>query len=244
MERVIISAPFGNYLTFPGCTSTIGTFTAEQRRGRWWKVATTLRYNWRQQSWINKLGLRNPGIASLYWGEASEGLVSIHGFTMAEWMKLAVGCVAIAVSGIELNLSCPNVADSLLPLATVDYLRQNTAGNCQLVAKLAPVDWMKFAVPLKRAGVHTFHLCNTIPTPGGGISGKPLKQYSLWAIREFRQKWGSDVTLIGGGGITNEDDVRDYKQAGADHIALGSCLFNPMNWFKVKRFVEIMNDRA
>ena len=70
------------------------------------------------------------------------------------------------------------------------------------------------------------------------ISGKPLKQYSLWAVGDLRQKYGSDVALIGGGGVTDTTDVVDYLKVGADHVAIASVLFNPFNWRKVKWFVE------
>lgn len=87
-------------------------------------------------------------------------------------------------------------------------------------------------------GIRYFHLCNTLPTPKGGMSGKVLKPYSLQAIEEFR-KW-KDVKLIGGGGITSLKDVEDYIQAGADHVSVASMLFNPLNWLKLKNFVEYL----
>jgi dihydroorotate dehydrogenase len=234
LHKLIVSAPFGNYLTFPNCTSTIGTFTAEARPGRLWKVLSTVRYNRRQQSWINKIGLRNPGIRSLKCAGGTNGkIVSIHGFSEADWKFLAICCLKAGYGTVEFNLSCPNVPGVSVAEALPSIGRLFDCGRT-VIAKLPPVRWMNYAKPLYAAGVRIFHLCNTIPTPGGGISGKPLMQFSLWAIQDFRDRWGNDVTLIGGGGVTSLADVQTYWDAGADHVAIGSMLFNPLNWRSVR----------
>lgn len=243
IEPLIISAPFGNYLKFAGCTSTLGTFTLLPRGGlayRLWRCALTLRYDRRTKSWINRLGLPNPGLDSLPGRDLSASIVSIHGFSGADWELLAgrvsflSGCLAV-----EMNLSCPNVADDpdFLSGAVLAASRLAEAG-VRVIVKLPPVRWMDLAIPLfYDGGVRCFHCCNTIPTPGGGLSGKPSKQYSLWAIRDSRRRFAQDVMLIGGGGITCEDDVREYRRAGADHVAIASALLNPFNWRKVPRLL-------
>jgi len=89
MEQVrplIISAPFGNYIQPPGATPTLGTFTLADRPGRVRRVLATVRYYRRLGAWVNKIGLRNPGIDWLVQRVESDGinvadkLVSIHGF--------------------------------------------------------------------------------------------------------------------------------------------------------------------
>jgi len=47
--------------------------------------------------------------------------------------------------------------------------------------------------------------------------------------------------IIGGGGITHLDDVKDYQSAGATHFAVGSVLFNPFNWRRIKAIARIIN---
>lgn len=243
LERVIISAPFGNYLTFPGVTSTLGSFTRAKRGGvprRIWRMLTTVRYYRRPQSWINRLGLPNPGIDAIRARRLPvEGkIISLYGFNKADWNALIFA--ACHYSHLELNLSCPNVEHTQVVedvLATVSLFPRDV-----FIAKLPPLDWFALANPLYDAGIRTFHLCNTIQTPGGGLSGKVLKQYSLWAIREFRQKWGTKVRLIGGGGITSCLDIADYFKAGADHIALGSTLLNPFNHDKIPLFAAVAWD--
>jgi dihydroorotate dehydrogenase len=77
-------------------------------------------------------------------------------------------------------------------------------------------------------GITTFHLCNTIPSPKGGISGYPLQEISLKAVKSAREEFGDTITIIGGGGIYTIDDVKKYIEAGADHLSLSTVLFNPI----------------
>jgi dihydroorotate dehydrogenase len=241
---LIISAPLGNYLSFAGCTSTLGTFTLRRRGGpfyRLWRCAWTLRYSWRLRGWINKLGLPNPGIDSLAGRDLSDVIVSVHGLDAGEWAALGAAVLSMRrfPLGVELNLSCPNVTDGRDAFAAAVRVASFLVdGGVRVIAKLPPVRWMEPGDPLYDAGVRTFHLCNTIPTAAGGLSGKTLKQYSLWAIECFRQSFGDAVTLIGGGGVTCEQDVLDYRSAGADHVAVASMLLNPFNWRKVPRLLE------
>ncbi len=248
MNRLIISAPFGNWLNFPGATSTLGTFTRHYRGGFWyrlWRCLRTLRYSRKTGGWVNKLGLPNPGIDSLD-GDIARGsvgfagkVVSIHGFSPEEWIYLAQKACRRGLL-VEFNLSCPNVghrhvAGQLTPV----FQRFNAE---YAIAKLPPLRWFELAEPLYDLGVRCFHLCNTLPCPGGGLSGKVLKPYSLWAVEEFRKRWGGRVELIGGGGVTCEQDVRDYLSAGADRVAVGSMLLNPFNHRKIPGFVRLLED--
>ena len=226
---MIISAPFGNYLTLPGCTSTIGTFTAAPRPGRWWQVAKTVRYNRRQQSWINKIGLRNPGIGSITYDQSKNKIISIHGFNADEWYLLTKHVERLQPIAVEFNVSCPNVGEPSWHELPLSMMKRLIDVGKIVIVKLPPVDWMRIAKPCWEAGVRDFHCCNTIPTPGGGISGKPLMQYSLWCVREMRATF-PNAYLIGGGGVTTLDDVTTYMRAGATDVAIGSVLFNPFKW--------------
>jgi dihydroorotate dehydrogenase len=52
----------------------------------------------------------------------------------------------------------------------------------------------------------------------GGLSGKPLKPYSLQALKTLRVHLPSSITLIGCGGITSGADVLEYARAGASLV--------------------------
>jgi dihydroorotate dehydrogenase len=236
MKSLVISAPFGNYLERPYATSTVGTFTLARRGGtlyRWWRVIRTLRYDSRIGGWVNKLGLPNPGIYSVH-ADQSSRIVSVYGFSSEEWVSLVTECVRIQPLAVELNLSCPNVPNSAPVVGVEKAVGIALDNRLEVIAKLPPVRWMDMARPLFSMGIRHFHLCNTIPTPGGGISGKPLKQYSLWAVRDVREAWAEEVHIIGGGGIASKEDVRDYLTAGANRVSVASMLLNPFHHRKLE----------
>jgi dihydroorotate dehydrogenase len=243
VKRVIISAPFGGWFHFAGCTSTRGTYTLEKRAGpvkRLWRVLSTVRYDRRMQSWINRLGLPNPGIHAA--PIAPWDIISVHGFFGSQWETLICAAIERAPLAIELNISCPNVAHKIDPVEAVFAAKTAGKYGTTVIAKLPPVRWMEWAAPLYDVGVKHFHACNTIPTPGGGISGKALKPFSLWATQEIKDRWGKDVDVIGGGGITGLADVIDFVNAGADRVSVASMLFSPFNWWKPAAFAVYMDN--
>jgi dihydroorotate dehydrogenase len=58
----------------------------------------------------------------------------------------------------------------------------------------------------------------------GGLSGAPLKQLALDALRKFRSASGGEIPLIGVGGIANADDAWERIEAGASLIQLYSAM--------------------
>ena len=238
MHPIVISAPFGNYLNVEGVTSTVGTYTVRNRAGflRWrlfWRMLYTLRPMFRVKGWVNRLGLPNPGLEFL----RSKGpaflegkLLSVHGFDEAEWDTLLefvrTGCPP-TMAGVELNVSCPNVGHLSVPATLFD---KAMATGARVVVKLPPVNWWPTFQAAYAAGVRTFHCCNTLPSPAGGISGKPLKPVALDVIQRIRDSGLAGIVIIGGGGITTEADIADYRRAGADHFGVGTVLFKPRYW--------------
>lgn len=245
MRRLIIGPPFGNYLSFAGATSVLGTYTLHRRAGvigRLWRALRTVRYRHGAGSWVNKMGLPSPGIDSIpYSRDLSDKVVSVHGFGGDEWYGLVNHLLFVFnCREVELNLSCPNVRHKVELGELVSSVELALRHGMTVVAKLPSVRWMDLAAPLYDAGVRYFHCCNSIPTDRGGVSGKPLKPISLWAVAELKDKWGTDVDVIGGGGVTDVEDVRDYIQAGADRVSVASMLFNPLNWLKIKHMVAAL----
>ena len=61
---IFISPPFGNYIHLPNTMSIKGSYTLNHRPGLISQIFKTLRYTDfnGQKMWINKIGLRNPGI--------------------------------------------------------------------------------------------------------------------------------------------------------------------------------------
>lgn len=247
IRPIIISAPFGNYLRFPGASPTLGTYTLHYRGGpvkRLWRCLLTLRYLPRTGGWVNRLGLPNPGVDNVPSSIRlpDDSILSIRGFDYLEWEKLAQRALTYGYRQIEFNLSCPNVTHRPNPREVemaVALLRERGA---TVIAKLPPVRWMEWARPLRAMGVKHFHCCNTIPVPGGGLSGKALIPYVLWALDDIKQEWGDEVSVIAGGGVTCLDDIKRYVKAGADHVAVGSAFLNPLRWQRLRRLCQAQFD--
>lgn len=236
LQPLVISAPFGNYIKPKGATPTLGTFTALRRRGRLVRILKTVRYSRRMGAWVNKIGLRNPGINALAEQvergklDLSESLVSIHGFSDSDWTVLLNTLAPLKPLGIELNISCPNVGELTWP---ADLFRRALDTGLPIVLKLPPVHNAEMIAGALDAGVRAFHCCNTLPVPGGGLSGKPLLPLSLRCIADLQAELArrsidrSLATIIGGGGISTTADIDTYKDAGVDSVALGTKTMNP-----------------
>ena len=237
MRRLIISAPFGNYVRPDGATPTLGTFTAARRRGRVWRVLATVRRSRRMGAWVNRIGLRNPGIDWLV-GRVRSGradvagaLVSVHGFSDDDWRALVEKAASIEPLGVELNMSCPNVGEVDWPEDLFGRALGAMGSPERVVVKLPPVRFEGMLASALDAGVRAFHCCNTLPVPGGGLSGKPLTPLSLRCIADVRAAAAArsidGLTIIGGGGITTTGDIDAFAEAGATHVALGTHVFTP-----------------
>jgi dihydroorotate dehydrogenase len=236
IQRLIISAPFGNYIQPAGCTPTLGTFTAARRPGRVWRVLATVRYYRRLKGWVNQIGLRNPGMPWLVERvgagrvNVADKIVSIHGFSEGDWFALLDQVAGIRPLAVELNMSCPNIGEINWPAGLFPHA---AGGDVPVIVKLPPVHYRVMAEGALAAGIRAFHCCNTLPVPAGGLSGKPLKPFSIQCIRDLREQIaaGLDLLIIGGGGITQPADIDDYTAAGATHFALGTKVFNPKYLF-------------
>ncbi|VVT57140.1 uncharacterized protein SAPINGB_P005554 [Magnusiomyces paraingens] len=63
-----------------------------------------------------------------------------------------------------------------------------------------------------------------LTTQVGGLSGAPVKPYSIQALKTLRKELGKDVTIIGCGGISDGADALEFARAGADFVQLYTSL--------------------
>ena len=235
LKPLIISAPFGNYVQPAGATATLGTFTAAARPGRVWRVVRTVRYYRGLGAWVNRIGLRNPGIEWLVRrvGEGQVGagdkIISVHGFCDVDWSVLLERAAEVRPLAVELNMSCPNVGEVNWP---EDLFERAVAAGPAVIVKLPPVNYGLIFRQAWEGGVRAFHCCNTLPVPAGGLSGQPLKPVALHCIRTIlgglSDEQRREVRIIGGGGVREPADVDDYADAGASHVAIATKVMNPM----------------
>jgi dihydroorotate dehydrogenase len=252
MKPLVLSAPFGEYLVWPGATSTLGTYTRERRAGalrRAWRVLSTVRCYRRLGAWVNKLGLPNSGMQDLLIRissgrvSAEDKILSVSARSTEDWCWLiGAACYSARAGYLELNVSCPNCDDADTSDYDAVFRYAVSKFGDRAIVKLPPVGYLPTVDRALQSGVVSFHCCNTLPTPGGGLSGKPLKPLSLQAIADTRaaaRDAGCALSyVIGGGGVTSLQDALDYTAAGATNIAVGSCLFKFWSWGRVKRIAE------
>jgi len=253
----VISAPFGNYIQPNGATPTLGTFTLLRRPGRVWRILKTVRYRRGQRAWVNKIGLRNPGIDWLADRvkrgriDVADKIVSIHGFDESQWMQLLEKITVIRPMAVELNMSCPNVGEIDWPPElfgrAVEAMKSGTGEipGAGVIVKLPPVNYAQMVEQAVAAGIRTFHCCNTLPVPEGGMSGRPLQPKSLSCIRDLRSKpFGHTLTLIGGGGVYEVSDIQKFVDAGVDRVALGTKTMNPIYLLSYRGLQPFINEAS
>lgn len=160
-------------------------------------------------------------------------------FQMAEQIGHEAG-----LAGLELNLSCPNVAGGLDFATDPELTRRIVAGvrdRCPLpiIAKLTPN--VTNVVPMAQAaadgGADAVSLINTLigmaidwrrrkPILGnitGGLSGPAIKPIALRIVWQVARK--VQVPIVGIGGIGTISDVMEFLVAGASAVQIGTANF-------------------
>ena len=223
---LFISPPFGNYIYLPKTTPIRGSFTLKERSGKWSQIFKTLRYIPNLNGWVNKIGLRNPGIDYAIRTYKKGEIISIAIMEEKE-IKPIVDKIPEDMD-IELNVSCPNTDKHMINNGLKVFL--NKKRNWCIV-KLPPIDYREDFDRYYNEGFRQFHLSNTLPTKYGGLSGPSLKPYTKKNIQYIR-KFYPKCIIIAGGGIHSIKDIDEYKNYGADHFSVSSLCFNPISFLK------------
>lgn len=223
---LFISPPFGNYIYLPKTTPIRGSFTLKERSGKWSQIFKTLRYIPKLNGWVNKIGLRNPGIDYAIRTYKKGEIISIAIMEEKE-IKPIVDKIPEDMD-IELNVSCPNTDKHMINKGLKVFL--NKKRNWCIV-KLPPIDYQEDFDRYYNEGFRQFHLSNTLPTKYGGLSGPSLKPYTKKNIQYIR-KFYPKCIIIAGGGIHSIKDIDEYKNSGADHFSVSSLCFNPISFLK------------
>lgn len=148
------------------------------------------------------------------------------------------------LAGVELNLSCPNVAggiDFAIDPEATRRVVQRVRAVCPLpiVAKLTPnvTNIVPIARAAAEAGADAVSLVNTFvgmaidwrrrrPILGnitGGLSGPAIKPLALRLVWQVARQ--VPVPILGIGGIATIDDVMEFLIAGASAVQLGTVNF-------------------
>ncbi len=205
---------------------------------------------------INSIGLQNIGVeavienkAPLWAGWKVPVIVNIAGETIEEYGEVASRLKGVPeIRGIEVNISCPNVAAGGLEFGTDPKLAAKVTGavkaktNLPVIVKLSPnvTDIVEIAQAVTEAGADALCLINTVrgmvvdrtaqkPALGniiGGLSGPAIKPIALYMV--YRVARAVEVPVIGCGGIVAGEDAIEFLMAGASAVQVGTATFaNP-----------------
>ena len=204
---------------------------------------------------LNSIGLQNPGVDEVVDNilPSLEPLethyfANVSGSTVEEYVAVTKKFNRSSVSGIELNISCPNVKRGGMEFGNDPEMSARVVEACKkvtkkpLITKLSPnqTDIQKNASYCIEAGTDGLSVINTIsgmaidiqsqsPVLGngvGGLSGPAIKPIALLKVREVYQvakKHG--VPIMGQGGISNTSDAIEFILAGSSTIGIGTALF-------------------
>ena len=206
---------------------------------------------------LNSIGLQGPGIESfltndLAWlrQRGARSIVSIAGNDVNEFGRLARRLWGVeGIAAIEVNISCPNVANRGLVFAcnlgsaqeVMAEVRRNAPSGVPLLAKLSPdvTDIVEIARGVVDAGADGLSMINTLlgmvidpvtlrPKLGGrtgGLSGPAIRPVAVRAVYQVHAALPK-VPILGMGGIRTGRDALEFIAAGASAISVGTAIFN------------------
>jgi len=187
-------------------------------------------------------------------------IVNIAGETVEEFGELAARLDGVpGVSGLEINVSCPNVAvggmlfgqdPKQAAAVTKTVLRKTTL---PVIVKLTPnvTDIVAVAQAVADAGADAICLINTVQgmaidvrtrrpvlsTVFGGLSGPAIKPIALRMV--YQVAGAVDVPIVGCGGIRSSEDAVEFIMAGATAVQVGTATFaNPRAPLEVLEGIE------
>ena len=220
-----IAAPFGNYIKTKNTISVSGSWTVEKRTGRIVQIVKTLRYT--KRGWVNKIGLRNPGLTIGLPKHKTGEVFSIAGIEKDDWRLFAEKIPNDF--NIEVNMSCPNIDAHYID--GIEDFEPDTRN--WYIGKISPLTtFQELDEYINKFRFKQIHACNTLPIDKGGLSGKELIPYTSKFVKHIKDSY-PDIEVVAGGGIDSVKDIEYYKNIGADHISLGTVCFNPLKLRKL-----------
>lgn len=196
---------------------------------------------------LNAVGLANPGVEAvatheLPWLERrlsrARVIVNVAGAKVEDYERVVDRLSgAVVISAFEINASCPNTAAGGLEFGADPQALEQLVRRCRLrtkrplVIKLSPAlpDIVALARVAQQEGADAVSLVNTMPgtlagrlgNGYGGVSGPALLPIGVLATRRVRERL--DLPVIGVGGVRTVADAREYLEAGASLVAVGTA---------------------
>jgi len=155
-----------------------------------------------------------------------------------------------AIAGFELNISCPNVAKGGISfgrdpaqVTEITVAVRKAAGKKPLIVKLSPTvtDISATARAAVEGGADALSLINTftamvidietrrpvLANRTGGLSGPAVKPIAVYLVSKVYSEVtkGTNVPILGLGGIRTAADAVEFLIAGASAVAIGTASF-------------------
>jgi dihydroorotate dehydrogenase (NAD+) catalytic subunit len=205
---------------------------------------------------LNAIGLENPGVDVFLTEKLpylrkfdTAVIVNIFGYSFEDYVAVAERLDNVpGVSGLEVNISCPNVKEGGIVFGTdlkaafglLSAVRKAT--KLPVIAKLSPnvTDITDFARAARDAGCDGLSLINTLLGMSidvqcrkprlanwtGGLSGPAIRPVAVRMVWQAAK--AVPLPIIGMGGIVTAEDALEFILAGASAVAVGTANFiNP-----------------
>ena len=202
---------------------------------------------------LNSVGLQNKGvdyfIESIYpriEHYKTHIIVNVSDSTVDGYVEVAEKLLPLdRITGIELNISCPNVKEGGMafgtscPMAAAVTKAVRDVYHKTLIVKLSPnvTNIVEIARAVEDEGADSVSLINTLlgmaidaekrkpllSTITGGLSGPAIKPVALRMVWQVAQ--AVKIPVIGMGGISNATDAIEFLLAGATAIQIGTANF-------------------
>ncbi|MGC1454481.1 MAG: dihydroorotate dehydrogenase [Nitrospirota bacterium] len=202
---------------------------------------------------LNAIGLENPGVDVFinrklpYLRQFDTAvIVNIFGYSLEEYVGVTERLDDVpGVSGLEVNISCPNVKAGGIMFGTnvkaafelLSAVRKAT--RLPVIAKLSPnvTDITEFAHAALDAGCDGLSLINTLlgmaidvrcrkprlANCTGGLSGPAIRPVAVRMVWQAAN--AVPLPIIGMGGIVTGEDALEFILAGASAVAVGTANF-------------------
>lgn len=207
---------------------------------------------------LNAIGLANIGLDSFIDEKlpilaelSTDVFVNIAGETIVDYVKVVDRLASEkAVSGFELNISCPNVRHGGITFGTdpkqvekITKAVKKASADKPLIVKLTPTvtDISVTARAAVEAGADALSLVNTftamvidiesqkpvLANRTGGLSGPAIRPIAVYLVNKVYNEVAkpSGIPLMGVGGIRTARDAIEFMIAGASCVAVGTATF-------------------
>ena len=216
---------------------------------------------------LNSIGLQNVGVEALVKEKAPMWatwqvpvIVNIAGESIDDYNSLAARLDRVAgVSGLEVNIGCPNVKSGGMEFGTDPRAAAavtaavKKASSLPVIVKLTPnvTSIVEIAEAVVDAGADALCLINTLkgmaievstrkPSLGsicGGLSGPAIKPVALHMVYQVANR--VKLPIVGCGGIMSAQDALEFIMAGASAVEVGTAQFvNPRALLDVLEGIE------